>query len=181
MPRLNAVAVAKPDAIILREKDINVGFYETLARIGIGACMANGVKFVVHTFFSAAKKLGVKEIQLPMEVYRNFPKDLKGLDTGASIHSLSELEDAVAAGAKWVIFGNVFEPTCKPGKPGEGIEMLKKICDASPVPVYAIGGITPENARLCKEAGADGVCAMSLFMTCKDPSELVRQFREALE
>ena len=38
MPRLNAVAVAKPDAIILREKDINVGFYETLARIGIGAC-----------------------------------------------------------------------------------------------------------------------------------------------
>ena len=175
MPRLNAVAVAKPDAIILREKDINVGFYETLARIGIGACRANGVKFVVHTFFSAAKKLGVKEIQLPMEVYRNFPKDLKGLDTGASIHSLEELDEAVAAGAKWVVFGNVFEPACKPGKPGEGVEMLKKVCDASPVPVYAIGGIIPENARLCKEAGADGVCAMYAAQIKHCPEEIVKE------
>jgi len=181
MPRMNAVAVAKPDALILREKDINVGFYETLARIGIGSCRANGVKFVVHTFFSAAKKLGVEDVQLPMEVYRNFPKDLKGLNTGASIHNLEELEEAVAAGAKWVIFGNVFETACKPGKPAEGVDMLKRICDASPVPVYAIGGVTPQNARLCKEAGAAGVCAMGPFMTCPDPSELVRQFREALK
>ncbi len=181
MPRMNAVATAKPDAMILREKDINVGFYETLARIGMGSCKANGVRFVMHTFFSAAKKLGVEDIQLPMEVYRNFPKDLKGLNTGASIHSLEELDEAVKAGAKWVIFGNVFETTCKPGKPAEGIEMLKKICAASPVPVYAIGGITPENARQCKDAGAAGVCAMGIFMTCPDPTELVKQFRAALE
>ena len=181
MPRLNAVAEAKPDAIILREVDINVGFYETLARIGIGACRSNGVRFVIHTFFSAAKKLKVEDIQLPLEVYRNFPKDLKGLNTGASIHSLRELEDAVAFGAKWVIFGNVFETTCKPGKPAEGVDKLREICEASPVPVYAIGGITPENARLCKEAGAAGVCAMSPFMTCEDPKDLVRRYREALE
>ena len=172
MPRLNAVADAKPDAVILRETDINVGFYETLARIGLGACRSAGVRFVIHTFFSSAKKLKVEDIQLPMEVYRNFPKDIKGLNTGATAHSIIELEDAVAFGAKWVIVPDVFP---------DGLDRLKEICKASPVPVYAFGGVTPENARICKDVGAAGVCAMSSFMTCADPKDLVRRFREALE
>ena len=178
MPRLNAVAEAKPDVLVLRENDINVGFYETLARIAIGACRTNGVKFVMDTFFSAAKKLKVDDLQIALDEYRNFPKDLKGLQTGAVVHSAEELNEAVGFGAKWVVFGNVFDDA---DGPGVGIDKLKEACEASPVPVYAIGGITPENARVCRDAGAAGICAVGPFMSCEDPKELVRQFREALE
>ena len=33
------------------------------------------------------------------------------------------------------------------------------------VPVFAIGGITPENIGLVKEAGANGGCMMSYMMS----------------
>ena len=45
------------------------------------------------------------------------------------------------------------------------------------LPVYAIGGITPQNAGMTAEAGAAGVCVMSGFMKCADPAELADKFR----
>ena len=37
------------------------------------------------------------------------------------------------------------------------------------IPVYAIGGISPENSEAAINAGAEGICIMSGLMTCKNP------------
>ena len=47
---------------------------------------------------------------------------------------------------------------------------------ASPVPVYAIGGITPERLPAVLAVGARGVCVMGALMRCPDPDALLRQF-----
>ncbi|AGI47565.1 Thiamine monophosphate synthase [Thermoplasmatales archaeon BRNA1] len=180
MECVNKVAEAKPDAIILREKDVNVGVFKMLAHGAMDSCAKNRVTLVLNTFFNVAKELKVGKCQLPMDVLREYSKELKGLKVGASIHSLDELREAEQYGVDWVLFGNVFETSCKPGQPAAGLDLLKKVCEESKVPVYAVGGITPENARSCMEAGAAGVCARSSFMTCEDPKALVEEFRKAL-
>jgi thiamine-phosphate pyrophosphorylase len=44
------------------------------------------------------------------------------------------------------------------------------------MPVYAIGGISPENFSQVMEAGASGACVMSGFMKSAQPKELMSKF-----
>ena len=49
-------------------------------------------------------------------------------------------------------------------RPALGLEPLRKACTAaSPLPVYALGGITAATAPLCLVAGAAGIAAIRLF------------------
>jgi thiamine monophosphate synthase len=50
---------------------------------------------------------------------------------------------------------------------------LAQICSAVSIPVIAIGGITLENARACREAGAAGIAAIRLFQQNGDISQIV--------
>lgn len=54
---------------------------------------------------------------------------------------------------------------CRPG-----VELLAQVCQASTLPVYAIGGVGPGNIAQVKQAGATGACVMSGFMTAPDPA-----------
>ena len=47
---------------------------------------------------------------------------------------------------------------------GQGIDQLRTAClAASPIPVYALGGVTLENAAACLDAGAAGIAGIRLF------------------
>lgn len=48
---------------------------------------------------------------------------------------------------------------------GMGLTVFRESCLlASPLPVFALGGVTVSNAHQCVEAGAVGVAAIRLFM-----------------
>ena len=96
---------------------------------------------------------------------------------GVSVHSKEQAEKALALGADYLTAGHIFATDCKKGVPPRGLSFLKEICDLSPVPVYAIGGITGENASLAAEKGAKGVCVMSGLMECENPYEYVKNFK----
>ena len=61
----------------------------------------------------------------------------------------------------------------------EGVEFLAQVCAAVPCPVYAIGGVGPENLPALAQAGAKGGCVRSPLMTCPDPGAYLRQWKEA--
>jgi len=47
--------------------------------------------------------------------------------------------------------------------PGTGLVVLEQACRAAaPVPVFALGGVTAENAADCLRAGAAGIAAIRL-------------------
>jgi thiamine-phosphate pyrophosphorylase len=55
----------------------------------------------------------------------------------------------------------VFE---SPGKgSGVGLDALGAAARATRVPVFALGGITRENAAACLDAGAAGIAAIRMF------------------
>jgi thiamine-phosphate pyrophosphorylase len=66
-----------------------------------------------------------------------------------------------------ILFAPVFEKTV-PGEtplPGTGLDALKLAVDnARPIPVFALGGITLENASACLAAGAAGIAGIRIFL-----------------
>lgn len=82
-----------------------------------------------------------------------------------SCHTLSEIERARDWGATMVVFAPVFEKRSDAGSvAGQGLQALAEACRvAVPMPVFALGGVTAENAQECIEAGAAGIAAIRLF------------------
>lgn len=92
---------------------------------------------------------------------------------GRSVHDSGELRRLSTE--DYVTVSPVF-PT--PSKPGYGPalfpEGLAALVALSPVPVLALGGVTPANAHECVAAGAAGVAVMGEVMRAADPAAVVR-------
>lgn len=100
---------------------------------------------------------------------------------GRSVHSLAEAKEAVKAGADHLIAGPVFATPSKAafGEP-LGVAALEKIARAVRIPVWAIGGITPETARALAGLPIAGVAAIRAIAAAPDPAAAVKALREAL-
>ena len=181
LDRVAAIAAARPAALILREKDLPEDQYQALAAQVMSLCRQAGVPCILHTFVGAARALGARAIHLPLPVLRTLSAGERAAfpALGASCHSVEEAGEAVALGATYLTAGHVFATTCKAGLPGRGVEFLAQVCAAVPCPVYAIGGVGPENLPALAQAGAKGGCVRSPLMTCLDPGAYLRQWKEA--
>jgi thiamine-phosphate pyrophosphorylase len=98
---------------------------------------------------------------------------------GASVHSPQEAWRARTAGADYLLFGSVWETESHPGMKGTGLKVLREACALSSLPVFAIGGVTPERIALCREAGAWGVAVMRAAWQAPDVEQTVRELVEA--
>lgn len=175
LERIARLAAAGPELVVLREKDLLDDDYEQLARKCSVICSVHNVPFAVHSRVDIARRLGVPRIHLTMDGLRN--GDVSGFRlVGASVHSVDEATEAQGLGAHYLIAGNVFETACKPGEPAKGLDFLRDVCDSTHLPVYAIGGIGPENYWEVVSAGAAGAATMSLSMTA-DPRDLMDSMR----
>lgn len=89
---------------------------------------------------------------------------------GVSTHSLSEARQAAEEGADFVVFGPVFPTPSKLayGAP-QGLPRLAEVVRHVPVPVIAIGGITPANVPQVMATGAQGVAMIRAVLAAPDP------------
>jgi len=77
------------------------------------------------------------------------------------------------------VFAPVFEKSGSANR--EGLEKLRQVCHrkeaAQPaMPVWALGGVTLENAQQCVAAGAAGIAAIRLFQE-NDIAKIVTKLR----
>jgi thiamine-phosphate pyrophosphorylase len=70
-------------------------------------------------------------------------------------------------------------PTKPEAEPG-GLELVRRVADASPVPVVGIGGIDASNAADVITAGAAGVAVISAVAAADDPVEATRALAAAI-
>ncbi|MFN3393103.1 MAG: thiamine phosphate synthase, partial [Candidatus Thermochlorobacter sp.] len=83
-------------------------------------------------------------------------------------------------GADFIIFGHIFETESKPALPPRGLAALKDVVQSVKIPVFAVGGITAANAKLCLEHGASGVAVISALATASDVVQRVQALLQAL-
>ena len=99
---------------------------------------------------------------------------------GYSAHREEEVFQAAELGADYVTYSPVFGSLSKqhPLAP-VGEEGLRRICGVSPVPVFALGAVTPERTRAVKRAGASGVAVIGSIVDAAEPARAVRAFLAA--
>lgn len=164
--------------VILREKDLSEAEYEALARQVLAA---GGDKVVLHHFPQVCQRLGVPRLHLSLGELEADPALREQVELlGVSVHAPKEALRAQALGADYVTAGHIFATDCKKGLPGRGLDFLRAVCAAVDIPVYAIGGIGPDELADVARAGAAGACLMSGLMTCPHPAQAVRDLREKL-
>lgn len=176
--RINLIAQGKPQAIMLREKDLTITEYEMLAIKVNEICFNNQINLIINQRIEIAIKLKLKNIHLGMDDLRKFKKEIREFEQiGASIHSVNDAKEAEKLGANYLIAGHIFPTDCKKGIAPRGLSFLKEVCDSVKIPVFAIGGITKDKLENVLNTGAKGVCIMSEAMTCLKPIELAGEYR----
>ncbi|KQY56382.1 MULTISPECIES: thiamine phosphate synthase [unclassified Nocardioides] len=96
---------------------------------------------------------------------------------GRSCHTAAEVRRAADDGADYVTL-SPFATT--PSKPGYGPPLAAEAYAGHGVPVYALGGITSDNAAGARDAGAHGVAVMGEIMRAGDPAATVARLLEVV-
>ena len=183
LTRLERIAAAGPAGVILREKDLSPKAYRALAERVLAACRAHGVPCILHSFPAVAREFGAEGLHLPLPLLRALSQEERHSFRvlGASCHSAAEAREAEALGCTYITAGHVFATDCKKGLAPRGLPFLREVCRAVTIPVWAIGGIAPENLSPVLATGARGGCVMSGLMACPDPAALLAAFDNAPE
>lgn len=172
--RIEQLASSGADKIILREKDLSEDEYRELAETVMKICRSYSTPCILHSFPDVALKLGADGLHLPLNILRGLSvKERICLTSklpllGASCHSASDAKEAESLGCGYIVAGHIFETECKHGLQGRGLEFLKDVSNAVKIPVYAIGGITPQNIGEVIGSGAQGACVMSGLMQAEN-------------
>jgi thiamine-phosphate pyrophosphorylase len=98
---------------------------------------------------------------------------------GISVGSIEEMRDAVGRGADYVAVTVWATPTKPEAEPG-GLDLVRRVADASPLPVVGIGGIDESNAADVIAAGAAGVAVISAVASADDPVDATRALAAAV-
>lgn len=87
---------------------------------------------------------------------------------GVSAHNPAEAKAALQSGADYLGCGAVFGTATKADVKKLGTEGLTAICKAKGLPVVGIGGVTADNYREVRAAGADGAAIVSGILAQPD-------------
>lgn len=95
-------------------------------------------------------------------------------------HSADEVRQA--KGSVFVTLSPVAATETKPGYgPALGVDGVREAVEsAGDMPVFALGGVTPENARSFLDAGAYGVAVMGPVLRADDPHAVVRAYLDSI-
>lgn len=87
---------------------------------------------------------------------------------GVSAHNPAEAKAALQSGADYLGCGAIFGTATKADVQKLGTEGLAAICKAKGLPVVGIGGVTADNYREVRAAGADGAAIVSGILAQPD-------------
>ncbi|WP_432472378.1 Nudix family hydrolase [Amphritea sp. HPY] len=82
---------------------------------------------------------------------------------GASCHNEVQLERAVSLGLDYVTLSPVKHTSSHPETPALGWQEFARLANAYPIPVYALGGVGPDDLADCQASGGQGIAAISAF------------------
>ncbi|GGR51049.1 thiamine-phosphate pyrophosphorylase [Nocardioides luteus] len=96
---------------------------------------------------------------------------------GRSCHTPAEVARAAEEGCDYAMLSPY---ALTESKPGYGPPLGNAAFRDLPLPTYALGGITPDNAAEAVAGGAHGVAVMGAVMRAEEPSQVVRDLLAVL-
>jgi thiamine-phosphate pyrophosphorylase len=185
-PRRVAAQILEGGCALLQLRDKRPASDPALAELAaelLALCAQAGVPFVINDHVALAARLGAWGVHLgqgdlPLPEARALAP---GLKLGLSTHDPAQAQAALASGADLIGFGPVF-PTRSKERPDPvvGVDTLRQVSSAIPLPVVAIGGIGLAELPAVIAAGASLVAAIGAVTGAADPRAAARAFHQAL-
>jgi thiamine-phosphate pyrophosphorylase len=146
-------------------------------------------RLLINSRVDVALAAGADGVHLPAGPEALTPEEVRRIFAAAgrsqppvisvSCHALEEIEAVRSQLPDCILFAPVFEKVILETEmasaakqnsrgvqklPGAGLALLEEACRAAaPVPVFALGGVTADNAAECIRAGAAGVAAIRMM------------------
>jgi len=124
-------------------------------------CGAAGAQLLVNGDAELAREFGLG-LHLPaaqLREQRERPVPIEVL-LSASCHDAQELRLAQALGCDFAVVGPVHPTPTHPDHAGIGWSRFEALREQVSLPIYAIGGLTPDNIDVARGHGAQGVAAI---------------------
>ena len=101
-----------------------------------------------------------------------------GKIVGATAKTVPQARDAYEQGADYLGVGAIYPTTTKVKTVLTSTDTLRKICDAVPIPVSAIGGLNRDNIGVLTGIPIAGICVVSAIMKADDPRQAAGSLME---
>jgi len=165
------------DAVLVREKEMDSARLLAFCSRLRDLTREYDARLLVHTQADVAKAVGADGVHVAGKDIGEIPAIRHWLDDtaitiSASCHDAVELQRAADAGADFALLSPVFPTTSHPGALHLGAKHFCTLADVAPLPVAALGGITPENRS---ELVGYPVAVFSAIMDVDEPELITRR------
>ena len=171
-------------AIQLREKDLSDAEYIKLAEPLCKLCHTYSAQLFINSRIEIAMDIGADGLHLPGDsasIEEVIEETNHRFIIGSSVHTLTEANQRETEGADFITYSPIYPTLSKPGYgPVVGLDGLRKVTKEVHIPVFALGGITPERVSECLDAGAYGVAVMSGVMSPENGPQQAKMYLQRL-
>ena len=170
------------DVLQLRFKHKNKKEFYTIAKTIRPYLKDNKVCFLINDHVDIALMVDADGVHLgqtdlPVDEARKLLGPSKII--GFSLSSIKEFEASQHRNINYFGVGPIF-PSHTKRKEAMGLDALKTIAQASPLPCIAIGGITEKNAKETLTVGAQGIAVCQHITAASSPYAATQQLRQLL-
>jgi 8-oxo-dGTP diphosphatase len=144
----------------LREGGLPPEERERFVNAAVEMCRAQGARVLVNGDVELARKARADGVHFSAA-------QLLALDgrpgfelVAASCHTSEELAKAVQLELDFVAVGTVQATLSHPGRPSLGWEAFAELIGDFPLPVFALGGLSPRDMEIARRSGAHGIAAI---------------------
>ena len=163
----------------LREKDTPEDEVIGIGKTLLGLTKKYGVPLIINDSTELAREIGADGVHLgeddPMVAHA---RDVLGRDKIIGVSCYGKIERGINAerdGADYVAFGTPFFTPTKPERTPTSFDVLKEAASRiKSIPIFAIGGITPENAQAGPRKRGGGIAALTPAFVAGDPRKAAR-------
>ncbi|MDP2786180.1 MAG: Nudix family hydrolase [Sulfurimicrobium sp.] len=146
--------------IQLREKSLSLPELERVARRVVSLAHGYGARVVINAEVRLAQAVGADGVHLTAAALMRLEARPQDRLVGASCHSVEELERAAELELDYVLLGAVLPTLSHPGAHALGWEAFAGLIKDYPLPVYALGGMSPAHLETAWAAGAHGIAML---------------------
>ena len=165
--------------IQFREKNLSRKEFFQLAALIRDITFNKRVKLIINDFVDVALAVGADGVHLgqnDLPIYEARKILGKQKIIGITTRTVRQAVDAESSGADYIGFGPIFTTSTKRTVRPKGLKALRVIREHVKIPVIAIGGIKPGNAREVLEAGANAMAVASGILS-GDIKMNIRRYR----
>lgn len=150
------------------------------ARVLLAICRDHQVPLIINDYSDLCAEIDADGLHIGADDGQLLEaRKLLGKDKIIGVSCYNQLvlaQKAQADGADYIAFGACFTSDTKPNTVKAALSLFAEAKQQIRIPMVGIGGITLDNARLVKEAGADAMAVISRLFDAENIIETSQQF-----